>query len=62
MEGNRMAFQIQQEQCTSSELAQHGDHADHFAIGEMMQYRRAKHKIECMPGEWKLEQVSYYLR
>jgi hypothetical protein len=42
------------------ELAQHRDHIDHFAIGKMMQHRRAKDEIEGMLCEGKVKRIRYH--
>jgi len=62
MVGKWVTFQIQQEQCAAGELAQSRDHIDRFAIGKMMQDRRAKDEIEGILCEWKVKRIRYHPR
>jgi hypothetical protein len=62
MVGEWVTLQIEQKQRAAGELAQRRNHLDHFAIGKMMQHRRAKDEIEGILCEGKAKRIRYHPR
>jgi len=59
MVGQRVALQIQQEQCAACESPQRRDHIDDLVIREMVQHGRAKNEVEGALSEGKPQRVRY---
>jgi len=53
----RVALQVQQEQCAACESPQRRDHIDHVVIREMVQHGRAKNKVEGAFSERKPQRI-----
>jgi hypothetical protein len=55
--GQRVALQVQYDQCATGNSPQFGDQLDRLAVWKMVQKRRAEHKIEGFRQEGKVKSI-----
>jgi len=55
----RVALQVQQEQCAACESPQRRNYIDDLVIREMVQHRRAKNEVEGVFWEGKPQRIRY---